>query len=209
MSRRFKGAALGEVLRIGPKESYRVVGLFTAGGSSAESEVWVDIKDLKQNTKREGFVSSVQVRAASVDDGDKLRRTIRDDPQFKLAAFTESEFFAQQSQTVVFFKAAGILIAIFLSIGAMFAAANTMFSAVSSRTREIGTMRGPRLLPVLDPDLVPGRVGPPLRDGRLAGSPGDVAALVPDLRDEQHRHLRRGERQLPLRTPGPGRRLRH
>ncbi len=63
MSRRFKGASLGGTLQVSPKESYRVVGLFTAGGSAAESEVWVDIKDLQQNTKREGFVSTVQLRA--------------------------------------------------------------------------------------------------------------------------------------------------
>ena len=141
MSRRFKGAGLGETLKLGAKESYRVVGLFTAGGSAAESEAWVDIKDLWQNTKREGYVSSVQVRASSVADRDRIALTIREDPQFKLAAVPEAEFFAEQSRTAVFYKAAGVVIAVFLSIGAMFAAANTMFAAVGSRTREIGTMR--------------------------------------------------------------------
>ena len=141
MSRRFKGANLGGTLRIGPKESYRVVGLFTAGGSAAESEAWVDLKDLRQNTKREGYVSTVQLRATDSEARDRLRETIQDDPQFKLAAVPEAEFFAEQSRTALFFKAAGVVIAIFLSIGAMFAAANTMFAAVSSRTREIGTMR--------------------------------------------------------------------
>jgi putative ABC transport system permease protein len=141
LSRRFKGAGLGETLRIGAKESYRVVGLFTAGGSASESEVWVDIKDLRQNTKREGYVSTMQLRAASAADRGQLRKTIQEDPQFKLAAIPEAEFFATQSQTAQFFKVAGVLIAFFLSIGAMFAAANTMFAAVSSRTREIGTMR--------------------------------------------------------------------
>ena len=141
ISRRFKGAGLGETLQISPKESYRVVGLFTAGGSAAESEVWVDIKDLKQNTKREGFVSSVQVRATGSEARDQIRKTIQDDPQFKLAATPEPEYYAEQSRTASFFKAAGTIIALFLCIGAMFAAANTMFAAVSARTREIGTMR--------------------------------------------------------------------
>jgi putative ABC transport system permease protein len=141
MSRRFKGASLGGTLQISPKESYRVVGLFTAGGSAAESEAWVDIKDLRQNTKREGYVSTVQLRAISSEARDRLRKTIQDDPQFKLAALPEAEFYAEQSRTALFFKAAGVVIAVFLSIGAMFAAANTMFAAVSTRTREIGTMR--------------------------------------------------------------------
>jgi putative ABC transport system permease protein len=141
MSRRFKGANLGGTLQISPKESYRVVGIFTAGGSAAESEAWADIKDLGQNMKREGFVSTVQLRATSAEARDQLRKTIQDDPQFKLAAIPEAEFFAEQSRTAVFFKVAGMIIAVFLSIGAMFAAANTMFAAVSTRTREIGTMR--------------------------------------------------------------------
>ena len=141
MAKRFKGANLGGTLQIGPKESYRVVGLFTAGGSAAESEVWVDLKDLKQNTKREGFVSTVQLRATDSEARDRLRATIQDDTQFKLAAIPEAEFFAEQSRTALFYKVAGFVIAVFLSIGAMFAAANTMFAAVSTRTREIGTMR--------------------------------------------------------------------
>jgi putative ABC transport system permease protein len=141
MSRRFKGANLGGTIQIGPKESYRVVGLFTAGGSAAESEAWVDIKDLRQNTKRDGFVSTVQLRATGSEARDQLRKTIQEDPQFKLAALPEAEFFAEQSRTAVFFQVAGTIIAVFLSVGAMFAAANTMFAAVSTRTREIGTMR--------------------------------------------------------------------
>ncbi len=141
ISRRFKGAGLGETLQISPKESYRVVGLFTAGGSAAESEVWVDIQDLRQNTKRDGFVSSIQLRATDGPSRDALRKTIETDNQFKLAATPEAEYFASQSQTALFYKVAGSVIAVFLCIGAMFASANTMFAAVSARTREIGTMR--------------------------------------------------------------------
>jgi putative ABC transport system permease protein len=141
ISRRFKGAGLGETLQIGTKESYRVVGLFTANGSAAESEVWVDLQDLRQNTRREGYVSSVQVRATDAKARDSLKRTLQEDPQFMLAATPEAEYFAAQSQTALFYKVAGSVIAVFLSIGAMFASANTMFAAVSARTREIGTMR--------------------------------------------------------------------
>jgi putative ABC transport system permease protein len=141
ISRRFKGAGLGETLQIGPKESYRVVGLFTAGGSAAESEVWVDIQDLRQSTKRDGYVSSFQIRAADNDARNALRQKIDGETEFKLAAIPEAEFYAEQSRTVLFYKVAGSVIAFFLCIGAMFAAANTMFAAVSARTREIGTMR--------------------------------------------------------------------
>jgi putative ABC transport system permease protein len=141
ISRRFKGAQLGEVFRVGEKESYRVVGLFTAGGSAAESEVWVDRKDLERFTAYGGSVSGVQLRAATPADYDKLRKTISDDTQFKLHAWREADYYENQSRSGLFLKVAGTLIAVLLTTGAMFAAANTMFAAVSSRTREIGTMR--------------------------------------------------------------------
>lgn len=141
LSRRYKGASLGGELRVGDKEAYRVVGLFSAGGSAAESEAWVDRKDLERNTAREGLVSSVQLRAASKADLDRLKKEISDDVQFKLLARTEVEYFEAQQQSSLFLQVFGTLIAVLLTIGAMFSAANTMYAAVSSRTREIGTMR--------------------------------------------------------------------
>jgi putative ABC transport system permease protein len=141
LSRSFKGAQVGGLLDFGEKERYRVVGTFSAGGSAAESEIWADLKDVEKNTGREGSVSSVQMRAASLDDYTRLRKTIEDDTQFKLAAIPESLYFESQSRSGAFLKVVGTLIAVLLTFGAMFAAANTMFAAVKSRTREIGTMR--------------------------------------------------------------------
>ncbi len=141
LSRSFKGAQLGAELKFGEKEKYRVVGVFTAGGSSAESEIWADLRDLEKNTGRVGTVSCVQLRAASAADFEKLQATLNDDPQFKLAAIPETVYFESQSRSSLFLKAAGTMIAVLLTLGAMFAAANTMFAAVSARTREIGTLR--------------------------------------------------------------------
>lgn len=141
MAPRFKGAQLGGILKAGENESYRVVGLFTAGGGSAESEAWVDRKDLERNTAYGGFVSSVQIRAASPDAMRALRGRIEGEQRFRLLAWPEKEYYASQERSSLFLKIVGTLIAVLLTIGAMFAAANTMFSAVRSRTREIGTMR--------------------------------------------------------------------
>src|SRR5579864_6009939 len=141
LSKRFKGTSLGGILKVGEKESYRVVGLFTAGGSAAESEVWVDRQDLERNTGNRGYASSVRLRAASLDGLTTLQQTIEGDPQFKLKAWTEPEYYQKQERSGLFLKVFGSIIAILLTIGAMFAAANTMFAAVSARTREIGTMR--------------------------------------------------------------------
>ncbi len=141
LARRFKNTAMGAMLKVGEKEAYRVVGQFTAGGSAAESEIWVDYKDLSRDLNRDGFVSAVQLRAASKTDLDRLKTTINNDTQFKLDAQTETDYYATQSREGLFFKFAGTLIAVLLTFGAMFAAANTMYAAVSSRSREIGTMR--------------------------------------------------------------------
>ncbi|MFI5455125.1 MAG: ABC transporter permease [Isosphaerales bacterium] len=141
MSMRFKGAQVGGILNFGDKEIYRVVGTFTAGGSAAESEVWADLKDVEKNTGREGSVSCVQLRAASSADYDTLQKTINDDVRFRLAATPEAVYFETQSRSGIFLKVAGTMIAVLLTFGAMFSSANTMFAAVSARTREIGTMR--------------------------------------------------------------------
>jgi putative ABC transport system permease protein len=141
MSQRFKGAQIGGVLNFGDMESYRVVGIFTAGGGAAESEVWADLRDVEKNTGRDGSVSCVQLRAATHADYDELRKTIEDDTHFHLAAIPEPVYFENQSRSSIFLKTAGTLIAVLLTFGAMFSAANTMFAAVSARTREIGTLR--------------------------------------------------------------------
>jgi putative ABC transport system permease protein len=141
MSKRFRGAQIGGRLDFGARERYQVVGIFTAGGSSAESEVWADFGDVVRNTGREGSVSCVQLRAADRAAYDKLRKTIEDDTRFKLAAIPETLYFQNQSRSSIVLKGLGMVIAVLLTFGAMFAAANTMFAAVRTRTREIGTMR--------------------------------------------------------------------
>jgi putative ABC transport system permease protein len=141
ISGRFKNARLGDAFRLSERESYRVVGLFTAGGSAAESEVWVDFGDMTRNLNRNGYVSTVRLRASSPAARDRLEKTINNDVQFRLAARSEGDYYASQSRAGILFKVGGTLIAVLLTFGAMFAAANTMYAAVSARTREIGTLR--------------------------------------------------------------------
>lgn len=143
ISRRFKGARLGDVLSNGERESYRVVGLFTAGGSAAESEVWVARPDLAAQINAESRVSDVQIRAESVAARDAILEAVKGQGRFggSLVGKTEADYYAEQQNTALFLTVLGTMIAILLTIGALFAAANTMFAAVKSRTREIGTMR--------------------------------------------------------------------
>ena len=156
-------------LDFGQKEKYNVVGIFTAGGSAAESEIWADLKDVEKNTGRDGSVSCVQIRAASRGDYDKLTKTIDDDNRFKLAAIPEPLYFETQSRSGIFLKGAGTLIAVLLTFGAMFSAANTMFAAVSSAHPRDRHDACARLLPIRHPRQLPGRVALALRLGGALG----------------------------------------
>ncbi len=138
---RYQGTVLGDRLQVSEKESFEVVGLFTAAGGAAESEVWTDRAVLARHMKAEGMASSVQARASSVADRDQLRSAIEGASRLGLSAQTETDFFKSQQRTAVFLGVIGTFIGVMMSIGAMFASANAMFAAVKSRTREIGTMR--------------------------------------------------------------------
>jgi putative ABC transport system permease protein len=137
---RFKGLAIGEQFTV-QDAPFTVVGYFEAGGGTAESEIWTDQRVLGQAINRTGSVSSVQLRAASADDRKKLIDRITADEQIALKAVTEEQYFADQAEQSQFLKIIGQIIAFFLTIGAMFAVANTMYGAIASRAREIGTLR--------------------------------------------------------------------
>ncbi len=137
---RFQGLRIGEEFKC-QDAMFKVVGYFNAAGGAAESEIWVDQRVLGQATNRTGSASSVQLRAASADDQQRILKRITADEQIALKAVTESEYFAEQAAQSEFLKRIGQIIAFFLTIGAMFAVANTMYGAIASRAREIGTLR--------------------------------------------------------------------
>ena len=141
MAERFEGAGLGETTEIN-NVKFTVVGLFEAGGSSAESEVWVDLRDLNSVQKFGDAVSVVNLRVPDEETRLAMIDRIQSDDQFKLDAITEETYFDNlQSSSSTALQVIAYVIAFFLTIGAMFAAANTMYAAVASRGREIGTLR--------------------------------------------------------------------
>jgi putative ABC transport system permease protein len=140
IAERFQNTAIGETFRVGNSD-FTIVGNFTAGGCAAESEVWTDLHDLTTVRKSEGFVSSVRLRARDSAAQQTIIEQLKEDELFSLKAMTEEEFFQEQMLTAQAIQGIGFFIALFLTIGAMFAAANTMYAAVAGRAREIGTLR--------------------------------------------------------------------
>ena len=119
--------------------TWKVVGLFTDGGQAYESEIWGDLDDFKAEYKREA--SAVLFRVERPGDVERVSRLIKDDKQFNLDARAQIDYFRSQNLAGDMMKAVSGIMGIVLSIGAVFGAANTMYAAVISRTREIATMR--------------------------------------------------------------------
>lgn len=140
LANRFQGLAMNETFKVQDQE-FRVVGMFDAGGGAPESEIWTDQSVLGQVANRTGASSSVQLRAASKADQEALLNHIKADEQIALKAITEEQYYIEQAQAGIVLRVLGYIIAFFLTIGAMFAVANTMYGAIASRAREIGTLR--------------------------------------------------------------------
>jgi putative ABC transport system permease protein len=138
----FKGVDLNQSFELKKNRAVTVVGIFEAGGSSFESEIWADIDTVRTSFGREGLVSSVTARLESPTKFEAFKATMESDKQLGLESFREDDYYRKQSEgTSIFVTAIGIVIAFFSSFGAMIGAMITMYAAVSQRKREIGTLR--------------------------------------------------------------------
>ena len=132
---------VGRKIRIGQNE-WDIVGLFSGGGGSAESEIWTDAAVLQPAYNRGESFQSVYAKLASQQSFQQFKDALTTNPQLKVKALPEREFLADQSSLLTkFIKTFGIVIAALMAVGALFGALNTMYSAVAARTREIATLR--------------------------------------------------------------------
>ncbi len=124
-------------------QQWAVVGVFDAGGSSFDSEVWCDGVLLNQAYKRPANIfQSVTVKLTSPAAFTALQEALSADPRMTISAEREITYYENQSKMFTkFIRAIGSLIAFIMAIGAVFAALNTMYAAVSARSSEIATMR--------------------------------------------------------------------
>lgn len=140
IAERFSGAGLNETLRFGGRE-WTVVGLFDAGGSGFDSEIWGDADQMMQAFRRNTF-SAVIVKLVSADRFAEFRARLEDDPRLKVDTKRETVFYAEQSEVLAnFIRILGLTLSVIFSLGAIIGAMITMYAAVSNRTAEIGTLR--------------------------------------------------------------------
>ena len=140
-ARAFSGLDVGQKIKIG-QNTWDVVGIFTADGGIAESEIWTDSAVLGPAYHRDDSYQAVYARLNSEGSFNEFKDTLTTDPKLTVKVLRQSEFYAEQSEQVTqFITTIGKFIAGMMAMGALFGALNTMYSAVAGRTREISTLR--------------------------------------------------------------------
>lgn len=140
IARRFDGTGIGGRLRFAQRD-WTVVGIFDAGGSGFDSEIWGDADQLMQSFRRTAY-SSMVVRLAETGLYDRFKADIDTDPRLANEVKREQVFYSDQSQALSkFINILGLTLSIIFSIGAMIGAMITMYASVASRVTEIGTLR--------------------------------------------------------------------
>jgi len=161
----FAGLELGSTITVG-QEEWPVVGVFSAAGGLAETELWVDVAVLQPVYRRGNSYQAVYGQLDSEGSFQEFKDALTSDPRLNVKVMRESEYYSSQSETLYrLISGLGTLIAVIMGVGAVFGALNTMYTAVSSRTREIATLRalgfhsGPVVISVLLESLLLALIG--------------------------------------------------
>ena len=140
-SRQFVGLTVGQEVVSG-QNTWVVVGIFEAGGGVSETEIWCDARVLQGAYRRGNTFQTVLARLDSSETFDSFRDWLTANPQLNVQVRRETEYYAQQSRALTsLIQGLGFGIAALMGIGAVFGAILTMYTAVSTRSREIATLR--------------------------------------------------------------------
>ena len=137
----FKGLTVGSTIVSG-QSTWQVVGLFETDGSVAETEIWCDVRTLQGVYRRGNSFQSLLARLDSSQSFEMFRDYLTSNPQLNVQVRREQDYYAQQSRALTgLIRTVGFGIAALMGVGAVFGAILTMYTAVSTRSREIATLR--------------------------------------------------------------------
>lgn len=140
IAEKYQGCGLGEKVEMGGRE-WTVVGIFEAGGTGFESELWADVEQVMDAVRRRTY-SSVTVQLREGASLEALRERLEGDPRFNVQVKSEREYYEEQSEQIaMFIYFLGLFVTVVFSLSAVLAAMLTMFATISHRTAEIGAMR--------------------------------------------------------------------
>jgi ABC-type lipoprotein release transport system permease subunit len=140
VARQFAGVELGRALSFAQRQ-WQVVGIFDAGRTAFDSEIWGDAEQLAQAFRRFGY-SSLIAELADPQAFEALAAAVGSDPRLTLEVKRERQFYEDQSRALsTFLRVLGLTMSVIFSLGAVIGAAITMYASVATRTGEIGTLR--------------------------------------------------------------------
>jgi putative ABC transport system permease protein len=171
----FQGLTVGNEIRSG-QNTWKVVGVFEADGGIAETEVWADARVLQSAYRRGNSYQVVLARLDSIESFTVFRDWLTANPQVNVQVTRETDYYARQSQSLSsLIRGVGYGIAGLMGVGAVFGAILTMYTAVSTRSREIATLRA---LGFNATSVVVSVLVESLALGALGGSIGGTAAFL-------------------------------
>ena len=136
----YEGLEIGDQIKV--RDSFAtVVGIFSSNGNVHESEIWADLAAAQGLFRRGASASSMILKLNSPDSFDEVGLFVESYPNLELKVQSETDFYENQSSGADLIKVFGQVVGYIMAIGAVFAALNTMYSAVSTRLVEIGTLR--------------------------------------------------------------------
>lgn len=139
IARRYPAARIGRQLRFG-RGLWEVVGVFRAGDSAANSEIWADLNQLRGDFEQQGGSNSLLIRVDHPDAMPALIQQIGDDQRLGTDGMSEKAYYAAMTSSGLPLQILGFSVAVIMAVGSAFAATNTMYAAVARRSKEIGTL---------------------------------------------------------------------
>lgn len=171
----FAGLDVGATIHSG-QNTWQVVGVFEADGGVSETEIWCDARVLQGAYRRGNSYQIVLARLDSSDSFGMFRDWLTSNPQLNVQVRREAEYYAQQSRALSgLIQGVGFGIAVLMGIGAVFGAILTMYTAVSTRSREIATLRA---LGFNATSVVVSVLTESLALGAIGGTVGGLAAYL-------------------------------
>jgi len=141
LSDRFPSVRVGHSIRFGRANgTWTVVGIIDGGRSVFNGEIWTDLNQISSDDRRADYLSSILLRAEPGQAGD-LQHRLEKDSRFNVITEPEQQYYADQMSDARPIQFMGMLVAIIMAVGSVFAAMNTMYAAVARRSAEIGTLR--------------------------------------------------------------------
>jgi putative ABC transport system permease protein len=136
----FEGLDVGSEVSL-PEGDWTITGSFESGGDGNESQMFADSETVLSSMRANAF-KSVTVLLTGPDAFKQFKSSLMTNPMLTVDVIREPEYLAVQTRDINYFLTLiAYLVGGIMGLGALFGALNTLYSAVSTRSKEIATLR--------------------------------------------------------------------